>query len=448
MLRHLCLLAALFALIAPVPARAQSSPSPLTVERAIAEALEHNRSLQSARRSVQASEHMEAAARGAWLPRISVSETWQRGTQPVYVFSSLLASRRFTAANFAIDALTHPDATGAFHTSTGIEQTVFDGGARRADIDAARALSDIAALTEREAEALIATQVVEAFGQLLSAQSALRAANGALEHGREDLARATRRRDAGLVTEADALSVAVHVADMEQRTIQAEGQVDIIRARLNQLMGAPVDQAFEPASPDSSDDRALAPVKTLVDEATANRPELQRAVATERAADARRRAASALFMPRVTAQAGYDLSGIQIGSRAGSWIVGGDVRWTLGLGAPERARVQAAAADASRARLDVEDVRSRITVDVVTAVKRIETARAKRRVGAASVAQARESERIIRDRFDAGLLPVNDVLRAAAMLLDAQAQEAAAAVDLLTAHSDLQRALGRSPSTK
>ena len=153
-------------------------------------------------------------------------------------------------------------------------------------------------------------------------------------------------------------------------------------------------------------------------------------------------------MPRVAAQAAYEVSGIRVGSRAGSWIVGGDVRWTIGVGAPERSRLRAATAEAARARVDVEEVRSQIEVDIISARRRIESARARGRVGAASVAQARESERIIRDRFDAGLLPVNDVLRAAAMVLDAHAQNSAAAVDLLTAESDLQRALGRLPSTK
>lgn len=448
MLRTLWIPAVLVLLVVPEPAVAQPAPPPLTLETAVAEAFAHNRALQGSRQAARAAEHVSAAARAAWLPRVSVSETWQRGNQPVYVFSSLLASRQFTAANFAIDALTHPRATGYFHTSAGIEQTFFDGGARKAEADASRAQFEMTDLASRENEAFVATQVVETFGQLVTAHAARLAANGAIENGREDLARATRRRDAGLASEADALAVAVHVADMEQRAIQADGQIQILRARLNQLMGAPVDQPLALAPPDAVEETTLPELKTLVEEAVAHRPDLQRAVAAERAAEARQRAANAAFLPRVSAQAGYDINGTQFGTRSGSWIVGGDIRWTLGLGSPERARVRAAAADASRARLEAEDVRSRIEVDIVSAMKRIEMARARRRVGAASVAQARESERIIRDRFDAGLLPVNDVLRAAAMLLDAQAQNASATVDLLTGQSELQRALGRLSSTK
>jgi hypothetical protein len=38
-----------------------------------------------------------------------VTETVQRGNRPVFVFGSLLSQRRFTAANFALPALNHPD---------------------------------------------------------------------------------------------------------------------------------------------------------------------------------------------------------------------------------------------------------------------------------------------------------------------------------------------------
>ena len=100
----------------------------LTLEGAIHEAVAHNASLRAARAgAAEASEHV-GEARAGWLPRLSFAETWQRGDQPVFVFSSLLASRQFTAANFAIDALNHPESTGFFRSSIGAEQLIFYGG--------------------------------------------------------------------------------------------------------------------------------------------------------------------------------------------------------------------------------------------------------------------------------------------------------------------------------
>ena len=70
-------------------------------------------------------------------------------------------------------------------------------------------------------------------------------------------------------------------------------------------------------------------------------------------------------------------------------------------------------------------------------------ARARQAVGAAAVAQARESQRIIRNRFDGGLAPVTDVLRAASAVLDADARRVAALVDLVSGTARLNLALGR-----
>ena len=52
-------------------------------------------------------------ARAGYWPTVDLVESWQRGTQPVFVFSSLLAQRRFTAANFAIDMRNRAEAPAA-----------------------------------------------------------------------------------------------------------------------------------------------------------------------------------------------------------------------------------------------------------------------------------------------------------------------------------------------
>jgi outer membrane protein TolC len=81
----------------------------------------------------------------------------------------------------------------------------------------------------------------------------------------------------------------------------------------------------------------------------------------------------------------------------------------------------------------------------VTALRRLESACARETVAGAAVEQARESQRIIRDRFEAGVAPVNDVLRASTSVLEAEANRIAALVDAIVANAMLRRALGRTP---
>jgi outer membrane protein TolC len=70
-------------------------------------------------------------------------------------------------------------------------------------------------------------------------------------------------------------------------------------------------------------------------------------------------------------------------------------------------------------------------------------ARSREATGRTAVAQAQEAQRIVRDRYDAGMAGVSDLLRAANALLDAELQQRAAVVDVFVSERTLDRAVGR-----
>jgi outer membrane protein len=442
--RHIRIVTLALVTLAPPGARAQE---PLTLDRAVQAALAQNASLRAARASsAEAAAHV-TEARSGFFPRVSFTESWQRGDQPVFVFSSLLSARSFTAANFALDALNHPDPIGFFRASVGIEQMIFDGGRQRSTTAIAELRRTIADLVTDETAAGLALVTTRMFGRVIAAQAAHRAADSGLAAAREDLVRVERRREAGIATDADVLALVVHVADLQQRGIQAGGDAAVARAELNRLMGAPVDRDFPVVEP-SSTDVALGPetdVTALLAEADAGRPELKRAAAAERLADAGRRQAQAGLIPQLAAQAVFDVRGTRFNDRASAWLVGGELRWTFSTGGAERAQVRAATEAAARARAERDEVRAAVHVDVVSALRRLEAARARQATGRAAVDQARESQRIVRDRFEAGVASVNDVLRASTALLDADANRISALVDAIVGEAMLARSLGRTP---
>jgi outer membrane protein TolC len=423
--------------LVPVCAIAQE---PLTVEAAVQVAIAHNASLRAARAGLDEAAARTDEARSGFFPRLSVSEAWQRGDEPVFVFGSLLSSRQFAASNFAIDALNHPEAVGFFHTTVGVEQLVYDGGRQRATVASASLRRDIAVLSVDEATAAITLQTTHTYGRLLVAEAAGRAAGAGVEAARRDLAGAEHRRNAGMATDADVLSLVVHLADLQQRAIQAAGDAAIARAELNRLMGAAVDAPIVAAAPTLAALPPTSDLAGLLAEADAARPEIKRAVA-----ETAQSQATAPLIPQVAAQAAFDWSGTQFGHRAGSWIVGGQVRWTLSTGGAELASRKATAAAMLRAAAEADDVRAAVQVEVVTAAGHLESARAREAVGRAAAEQARESQRIIRDRYEQGLAGVTDVLRASGAVLDAEANRTAAVVDAITAAALLRHAVGRVP---
>jgi outer membrane protein TolC len=438
----------LMIVLAPSVAAAQQ---PLTLDAAVSAAVAHNATLRASRAHLDEAAAEARRVRAGAFPRLSLSESWQRGDQPAFVFGSLLAARRFTAANFAVDALNHPDPIGFFRTSLGAEQVIFDGGRQRSASAVANLQAAVARADYDDAQAALAVETTRVFGRIVTAQAARRAAEAGLEAAREDLTVAERRRDAGLVTDADVLSLVVHVATLQERSIQAEGDAASAGAELNRLMGAAIDapvHVVEPVSPAANTADGGRAIATLFAQAAAARPEIARSAARERIAEATRDAARAAWLPRVAAQAALDLSGTRVNERARSWVIGGEAQWTISTAGAEAAAVRAAAAATARARAEADAARASVELDVVTAVRRLETARAREDVGRTMVDQARESQRIIRDRFDAGLAPVADVLRASSAVLEAESRRVEAQIDATVATAMLRRAVGRDPEVR
>jgi outer membrane protein TolC len=429
----------LIALGLPVPAAAQT---PLTLADAIARARAQNPDAGSAAAAEREAAQRITQARAGFWPRVDAAESWQRGNQPVFVFSSLLARRRFTAADFALGALNHPDALDNYRTAVTVEQPLFDGVAR-ARMSVARIGHEMAGANRHMVDHDLAARVTAAYGRVLAAAGARRSADAAVDTARADRELAGNRRDAGLVTDADVLQIDVHLSRTHEQQIVAASDERIARAQLNQLIGAPLNEAFllDPAPAIAVIDAA--DLAVLEAEAIKARPDVALARLQEQLARAGQAAARAAFFPHVSAQAGWELNGGAWNSGATGWIVGAVARVNLFNGFADKARLAEAADRATRYALERETAETAARLDVHVVVARLEAARASEAVGRDAVVQARESRRIIRDRYEAGLTDVASLLRSAEAVAQADAQQVAALVAVLTASADLQRALGR-----
>ena len=439
MARHIGRLAPLLLLIAS----AASAQTSLTLDEALAKALANNPTLAAARAQADGASAGVTAARGQWFPRVTLSESATRSDQPVFAFGALLSARQFTAQDFAVARLNSPGATNLFTTRVGVQQILFDGGRTSAAMAESRARRDAATASVDEAATAITLAVTSTFGQLVTLQASARALDAAIAAATEDLVRAERRRDAGTVTDADVLAIAVHLSELRQRRILLNANVAAAAATLNRLMGAPVESPIDVVVLPPPSSHATPDLEALFTEAWGSRPDLRRAAADILIAAAAARQASSVWWPQVAAQAGVEWNGITAGDRARSWVVGGEVRWSLSLSGADRARVQAASHARSAAELMRADLRAAIQVEVLTAVRQLEAALARVSVGAESVAQAAERARVVRNRYDAGLASMTDVLTASSALLDAEARHTAAHVDVMNAQAELRRAVGR-----
>jgi len=360
----------------------------------------------------------------------------------VFVFSSRLAQRQFTAADLALDALNHPDATDNFRTAFSVEQSLFDRTVS-ANVRAASIGRDMAATGKRLVDHDLTAAVTDAFGRVLIAAATVRSVAAAVEAARADRELAGNRRDAGRVTDADVLQLDVYLARTLEQQVQATSDERVARARLNQLMGEPLSTMFslDPTPPAIAID--ITNPLGLEEEALRSRPEVALAEQQEQLAAATVDAAHAAFLPQVTAQGAWELNGGAWNSRSSSWVAGAVARINLFNGFADKARLAEAREQATRRAHDKEKAETLARLDVQIAIARLEAARASEVVGRAAADQARESRRIIRDRYESGLTDAAMLLRSADAVQQADAQQIAARVNVLTATANLQRAIGR-----
>ena len=438
MIRRLLPLALAALTVVPLPALAQPR---LSLADALARAAAGNADVRVAAAAEDEARARVRQARAGQLPSLDVSESWQRGNQPVFVFGSLLAQRAFGAADFPLDAVNSPDPVRNFRTALSVEAPILDA-ATRAGTRAASVGLEVASAQRRLVGHELAMAVTSAYGRVLTAAATRRVLAASLDSAAADRARARNRRDAGVATEADVLQMDLHVAATRERQLGATVDEAEARARLNQLINAPLESEFalDEAQGDVADTTPLADLERA---AVNDRVELRVAALHDQLADAAAAAARAAFLPRVSALGTWEANGSAWTSRASSWTVGAVARVNLFRGFQDQARLAEAKALQARRAAERERVETAVRVDVRVAAARLDAARASLAVGQAAVAQARESQRIVRDRYEHGLADVTALLRAAEALQDAEARHAAARVGVTIASATLARAVGR-----
>ena len=419
-----------------------AAQTPLTLPEAISRARARNPDAGLAAAAEREAAQRVTQARAGYWPKVDVAESWQRGNQPVFVFSSLLAQRQFTSADFALGALNRPDALNNFRSAVTIEQSLFDG-ANKANVAEAGLGHDMATARRTMVDHDLAASVTSAFGRVLISAAARQSAAAATETALADREVAGNRRDAGLVTDADVLQIDVYVSKTREEQIRAASDERIARAQLNQLMSAPLGGVFVLDRSLTAMAIDVTEIGALEAEAMRHRPDVTVAVLQERLAGVAQTAARAAFFPQVVAHGGWELNGGAWNTPASSWAVGAVARINVFRGFADKARLAEAREQSTRRALEREKAETAARLDVTIAIARLGAARASDVVGRTAVAQARESYRIVRNRYEAGLTDVASLVRAAEGVVQAETQQTAAQVAVLTATAGLERTLGR-----
>ncbi|MFA5110974.1 MAG: TolC family protein [Desulfobaccales bacterium] len=422
---------------------ALAAAPPLTLGEAMLLALKHNPALAAAGLTVETAEADVAKARARFLPTVNFQETFNYSNNPTQVFMNKLNQRVFTGQDFLLDNLNNPNAFGNFRSGLVMRQPLFQAGEAYLGFQQARLGREMAAAYVLSARQQLLFQVTQAYFGLQLAQAKLAVVQQALKTAAEHLKIAQTRFKAGTVVNADVLSAQVHLAKLTQEELTAASQVKIAASGLSTVVG----QHEAGARPLAPAPREPAPLPPKLDDlqrtAQEKRPDLKQLELTARVAQQESSKARFNYLPRLHVVAEYDVDQRRLfGTSADSYTVMALLNFNLFNGLADLARVKETKAKENQARDLKRDLEDRVRHQVTETILTLKTAHERLRVAETAVAQARESLRLIRLRYETGLTILVDLLTAEDAAKNAELSQVAALFDTYLAQAGLDLALG------
>jgi outer membrane protein TolC len=422
----------------PLPAQ-----QPLSLQQAVETALGSHPALEAAQAGRDESAAGIQQARAGYLPQVDFSESWQRSNNPVFVFGSLLNQGQFGESNFAISSLNNPDPLNNLQSRFSVQQVVFDSWRTKRAVHAARLGGELAAEQQRSAESDVVLGVVRTyFGALLSAEN-LQVAEKSLKSARADLERAESLHQAGMTTEADVLSVRVHLSSVEQDRIRAVQDTEVALAALNDALGMPLDSRYSLTTPLRVLSGTVPPLEEYERRAIAEHPSLRQAEFGREIAEAQVGLAKASLWPQVTAHGIFEADRQRLVSGGSSnWLAGVSLQWNVWDGSRNRGQIAAARAAEARTAALERQANSAVLLGIRRAWGNWRSASERVGVASGAVTAAEASHEIIRNRYGAGLTTVTELIRSDTALRVARFQHLGAQYEQRVAAAALEHAAG------
>ncbi|HUN60533.1 MAG TPA: TolC family protein [Candidatus Sulfotelmatobacter sp.] len=427
----------------PVLAQDTAKNMPVTLEQAVHSALQQNPAFRSSQDDAAAARARLKQVQSAWYPRVDFHQDFIRGNNPIDVFGWKLTQRQFTASDFALNNLNTPTPLDNFQTRFDGQWRLFDSGQTLFHQRSAKKLVTVADFQTEQARQDLILEVVRAYYGIGVLQENENAAENALKTAEANAQRMETMHTAGTVVDSDLLSAKVFAAQMKDRQIRAQNDLAMAQMQLARLMGLPVEQQLELAGSLSEPNTATKTLQEWTQTALAERPALRAAQLQEAATDDERKAAKAEFGPTVALFGSTERDAMTLAGPSGTnWTAGARVDFNLFAGGATKARLAEAAANANKAKHNLEWFRSGVTLEVRQAF--LDTQAAAQRATAARDAadQAKESLRIVQNRYEAGLTTITELLRAQTAQLDARTLYLNALQDWQVSQAQLARAAG------
>lgn len=251
----------------------------------------------------------------------------------------------------------------------------------------------------------------------------------------------------GFATKSDGLSVKVKVNEANVAIIQVDNGLDILKMRLCELCGLPLDSKIVLADENSDTVDLTEPDVMDTGDIRENRPELSALGTSVKLFDEKVKVARAEFLPSVALTGGYFASYPSVFNSfekkfKGTWNIGVAVNIPILTWGDRSYKVKSTAAHAAAARWDYEATREKIELQVSQSRQKVREARERYAESLSSQAAADENLRCATLGMKEGVIPVSNVIEAQTAWLSAKTNLISSGIDVRLAYVYLRKSLG------
>ena len=407
---------------------AQAQPQALTVEDAVKIALQNAFAVRLAESSAEQAKDNQKAASAALRPKITAGAQYIRLAQGV--------SNSFGGSGFG------GSTSDSKQFNAQLAQLIDISGTTHRAVDAAK-------FQKLSRQMDVATQVNEIknlvrgqFYQVLQSRALVKVQQDALGSAQLRLKNALLREAQGDVSHFDVLRLQTDAKRSEQALVDAENNYEIAKQTLNSFLGRPIETEFDPADVTGAMDVSMEAERAL-GVATKNRPEVRSGGYLVQSAESLVGVEQGALKPSLAFSTQYTRTidpspGQTVQSLFGVLTLS----FTLSDSGLTRSRVNAAREVEKQAAIRLEQTKLAVSLDVRSALTRLESAKKAYEVAIAGQDFAKEALRLAQLRYDEGAGILLDVTTAQSDLTQAQGAAVTARYQYLSAVAALQRAVG------
>jgi outer membrane protein len=420
----------------------EPSPGPLSMTEAIRIAVKQNPEIKAASFQVEASKSNSTKALSGFYPQINFSESFNRTTNPMYAFGTKLNQEVITQADFDPQRLNDPDPINNFASDVSVSWSVFEGGRTKLGWEQSKLNLQSATLTLERTRQNVIAKTAKAYASLVLSQKNILVTEQALNTSKANLNMVRSRYDRGFVVKSDLLRAEVHIADLKQQQLLAQSRFKINEAMLNAAMGSANADSLNPVTPLTIGADITGTIDSWITTALSKRPEMENLRLEEKIAEKEVKKARAGHYPDINLVGNYEINSEKFNDSADNYTVGAVMRINIFSGNRISEETKAARYFLARVREMQKSMALGIQVQTRQAFLKAQSARERIRVAKIAVDQAEEGLRIVKNRYNNGLLTIVGLLDAELARQQARTSYFRALHDYKVARIELELAAG------